>query len=381
MRKLLFATEYTSPDQNSTGYLWSRIISVCTSSGLAPEILSPSFRVDYESFGGNTSFFYKLIKQLSIALSLGYQILKKADSDSVLVTGTNPATLLIILPILALVRRFYWILLVHDVYPENLVAAGILSSDSPLYRILLCLFNIIYSTSHVQLCIGRDMQVLIEQKTGYKQRSLYLPNWVDENDVFPLPRDLRPLGIDGCVVFQFFGNIGRVQGLPALLASLSLVKSTNSAFIFIGGGAMVPDLQEFIANNPLIKIFYLGPLPLKDKNYGLSLCDVAFVSLDAGMLGLGVPSKAYFSLAAGKPLLASVHSKSEIGLLLDDYPAGWRCDPDSPEQLASTIDKLCANPQLITEMQPRHVFINNFSESVVLKDLLSLLKSCLYSPT
>jgi glycosyltransferase involved in cell wall biosynthesis len=181
-------------------------------------------------------------------------------------------------------------------------------------------------------------------------------------------------GWENHVVFQFFGNIGRVQGVDNLLKAISLVTSKNAAFVFIGGGAMVPAVEKFIEVNSNKAIKFFGPIPLIQKNKGLAMCDVALVSLEAGMLGLGVPSKSYFSLAAGKPILATVDADSEIGLMLSEFPVGWRCDPSSPQQLANLIDEICRSPEQINEKSPREVFLRNYSENVVLRKISENLR-------
>lgn len=373
MSKLLIATEYTSASQNSTGYIWSRIITKLFEEGLLAEVLSPSVPIKYESFEGDVNLFFKLIKQLWVAYSLAFKILKCSDSSSIVFTGTNPCLLLCIIPLLIMCRRFQWVLLVHDVFPENLVASGLVNDKSILFKLLTVFFDWIYSFADILICIGRDMECVMEGKTSNKGKSVYLPYWVDENDVYPLPRDLEVLGIENRVVFQFFGNIGRVQGIQSLLQAIAMVKSKNAAFVFIGGGALVSDVKEFIRLNPSRKVIYLGSFPLTERNKGLSLCDVALVSLEENMLGLGVPSKVYFSMAAGKPILAAVEANSEIGQMLNEYPVGWRCDPGSSEQLASMIDRICCCPSLLSNLHPRDVFLRNYSEKIVLKKLISLL--------
>jgi glycosyltransferase involved in cell wall biosynthesis len=181
------------------------------------------------------------------------------------------------------------------------------------------------------------------------------------------------------VVFQFFGNIGRVQGVENLLKAILLVTAKNAAFVFIGGGAMVPAVEKFIKANPSKSIKFIGPIPLDQKNKGLAMCDVALVSLEVGMFGLGVPSKSYFSLAAGKPILAAVDADSEIGLMLRDYPVGWRCEPGAPRQLAALVDEICRSPEIISEKKPRDIFLENYSENVVIGKFSTVLRSVIDS--
>ena len=126
-------------------------------------------------------------------------------------------------------KSFKWMLLVHDVFPENLIAAKVFESKSLLYRSVKYLFDKVYSSADTLIAIGRDMQILLKIKTKSINRIEYVPNWVDPNDVYPLTRDCSGLihnhGFDGKVVFQFFGNLGRLQGIQNLLNAILLVEN------------------------------------------------------------------------------------------------------------------------------------------------------------
>lgn len=378
MSRIIIAAEYVDENQNSTGYFWSRIISGLQSDGFDVVVLRPRSLNKYDSFEGDTGILKRLFKQFRISFDLAIQICRATQRGNIVFTGTNPAVLLCLMPVLKLLSGVRWVLLVHDIFPDNLLAAGLVNKKNPLFKIARYYFAWVYASPEKLLCIGRDMQSLLLEKTKGKARAVFVPNWANGDDVYPLPRGevsfFKNYRWERHVVFQFFGNIGRVQGVNSLLKAISLVTAKNAAFVFIGGGAMVPTVEAFIKNNPDKEIRFHGPIPLDQKNSGLAWCDVALVSLEAGMLGLGVPSKSYFSLAAGKPLLAAVDAKSEIGLMLNEFPVGWRCDADSPQQLASLIDEICFTPQQILDKKPREVFLANYAESVVLEKISSALR-------
>lgn len=383
MSRLIIATEYIDGGQNSTGYYWSRIISGLKSSD--SEVITlrlPRLLNEYESFKDGAGLIKKLIKQFYISFSLTIQLFRIYRKNDIVFTGTNPAIFLCLMPILKHLLGVKWVLLVHDIFPDNLLAAGLIRKKSPLLRIAKSYFSWVYASPSKLLCIGRDMQALIRAKTKSRANTVFIPNWADENEIFPLARNeldfFNDNGLKNHIVFQFFGNIGRVQGVKNLLNAISKVSAKNAAFVFIGGGALVPSVLKFIKENPEKNVRFLGPMPLHQKNEGLAMCDVAIVSLEAGMWGLGVPSKSYFSLAAGKPIVAVVDHGSEIGLMIEEFPIGWRCDPDSPDQLAKLIDDVCASRRKIAEMSPREIFLKNYSEKVVLEKICKELKCMNY---
>ena len=94
---------------------------------------------------------------------------------------------------------------------------------------------------------------------------------------------------------------------------------------------------------------------------------VAFVTLDDAMYGLGVPSKSYFSMAAGKPLLLVADSNSEIGRVIRESRVGWIVPPHQPQMLAEKIDELCEVGDLEeVGRRARKVVEWHFSEQAVL---------------
>jgi glycosyltransferase involved in cell wall biosynthesis len=91
------------------------------------------------------------------------------------------------------------------------------------------------------------------------------------------------------------------------------------------------------------------------------------------MVGLGVPSKAYFSMAADRPLLAVMEPDAEIALMVKEHNIGWVCDPGNPVALAALIEKICAMPIPLKIASSRHVFESHFSERIGLERFEKIL--------
>jgi glycosyltransferase involved in cell wall biosynthesis len=287
-------------------------------------------------------------------------------------SGTNPAVALLFVATLKRIIGFKWLLLVHDVFPENLVPAGILRNDSSLYWVVRRIFDIVYSLADILVAIGRDMREALIKKTKNDSRVIYIPNWVDADDVMPILRESNELlpedGWKNKTVFQFFGNLGRVQGLDNLLLALPHVKNTNAAFVFIGSGAQEELITAFIDRYPRLSIIRVPRLSFADNAKGLSACDVAIVSLAKGMEGLAVPSKAYFSLAADKPLLVVSDENSELHMLVRESKGlGWFCRSGDPIALAETIDAICNFNLAELRGSPRLAVIQSFSYNNAIK--------------
>jgi glycosyltransferase involved in cell wall biosynthesis len=383
--RLIILAQYVDAAENSTGYYWSKIIrgmarefdQVCV---ICPEssfrrVADPPERVVYLPFkdGGfnKNKLGLRLLGQSIQSLHIARALLSKVRRGDAVFTGTNPALSIYFISLVKRFRAFRWALLVHDVFPENLISAGVVGKRGILYRILKRSFDRAYRSPDVLIAIGRDMRELLAQKTGNNANVVFVPNWVDPADVAPKPRDSSGLlagrGWKDRVVFQFFGNLGRVQGVENMLNALGLVKSARASFIFIGSGARSGVIARFIAEHPHLEVALVPGLPFADNNAGLSACDVAIVSLGSGMKGLAVPSKAYFSLAADKPLLVVSEEGSELHLLLEEEESiGWFCRCEDPVALAGMIDAICDLDLGKLAGKPRRVAVEKFGSAAAI---------------
>lgn len=373
--KIVAVSEYTDREQNSTGYFWHQAINHLRDAGIPVHTASYTRKMAPRV---RSSVLLRVCLKLYISLRLIMSVARSARSGDVVFSGSNPEILLPMLVLLKPLLRFKLCVLVHDVFPDNLLPAGLLQSKQKSYLILLSFFGWVYRRFDSIVVIGRDMKKLVDSKVG-NERSIFIPNWVDHKEIVPCDRYcseiLNSLGWQNHIVFQFYGNMGRLQGLEGLLRGLEKVRKENSAFLFVGNGIMQPEIERFCARNS--RRYFLRPQGNFDRNAILGSCDVSIVCLKAGMLGLGVPSKGYFSLAADRPLLAIVDEGSELALMIRDHRVGWVCAPNDPDQIAATIDEICSKPIEIASGHCRRLMETEFSSDAALDKLTNLILAML----
>lgn len=101
-------------------------------------------------------------------------------------------------------------------------------------------------------------------------------------------------------------------------------------------------MKRYIEHNKnLNNVAYIAELPSTQRSLGLSSCDIAIVTLGEGMFGLGVPSKAYFSMAANRPILAIMNEDTEVSHMVTAYQIGWVDSSNQAQKLAQLIDEIC----------------------------------------
>lgn len=390
MKKIYLVTEYYHSNQNTTGYLFHKLyihlkkvygseLSMIVKEDKNNDVIDLDSIIVKDSNLDKKNLIQRLFFELLISFRFFIKILKNVKKHDLVFSGTTPIFLLIVMYLAKKMIGFKWILLVHDVFPENLVAAKVLKKQNFIYKMLKKIFDVFYAAPEKLIVIGQDMKDLVDRKTK-KKNSIVIQNWIDENDIQVESKQdneiLRKLNWQNeSPIFQFFGNIGRVQGVDNLVEAIKLIDpSKRPKFLFMGDGAYVKQLNHAIEtlNDPNLK--YIGPVQQNKKSKGLNAGDIAIVTLAEEMLGLGVPSKAYFSMAADKPLLAIMDENSEIACMIKDHRLGWVVQPGNPENLAKKLIEITDKFHTTELISSRQVLINNFSELVAMKKIVEVLQ-------
>lgn len=394
MKKVIVVSEFILPEQNSTGYFWHKIIQKMAQSAITDHIsvIAPADeqyipdhfdkKVELNLFDSPTYNKNSLISRVWGQIKQTHAFYKKIkgnlDRNIQVVSGTNPLFLMVLIAILKIFKPFKWCLLVHDVFPQNLVPAGILKKKSFFFKILNSIFNRVYAQADHIIVIGRDMEMVLRQK-NYKKDITVIPNWVDFKEIELRNKNdsdlIKQLNWENDTVFQFFGNIGRVQGIDHLIQAIQLVKHPQAKFLFIGGGSAVELVKSHIENNKkLNNVAYINELPSSQRSLGLSSCDIAIVTLADGMFGLGVPSKAYFSMAANRPILAIMDENAEVASMVKEHQIGWVDASNSPQQLAQLIDRICDKEKTSKMISPRTILEEHYHQDILLEKFIKTLR-------
>lgn len=387
--KIYLITEYYHENQNTTGYLLGKLYNFLNEQSDIDLVLiakkdehCPQYSNAYFISSpklDKRSLLKRFLYEVSISLKFLLEILRNVKKGSTVFTGTTPIFLLIIIFFTKKIIGFKWVLLVHDVFPENLVAAKVLKNKSYFYKFLKYFFDKVYTSADQVIVIGNDMKELVYSKTQLNNIHV-IQNWIDYKDIEvqkksenKILKELNWHNTDS-VVFQFFGNIGRVQGVDVICQAIQKMKYLPLAkFIFIGDGAYASILEEKINQLKLDNVYFWGALDQKEKSIGLNACDVALVTLTEGMLGLGVPSKSYFTMAADKPILAIMEEQAEVSTMVTQHNIGWTTPPEDIEALAKKLDDITLNFTQYKLNSPRNILIENYAEPIAMQKILKVI--------
>ena len=328
------------------------------------------------------SFIARIFKLLISSLQLFIKLFFSARKNDRVLIVTNPAFLILLMPILKWLKGVKYKVLVHDIFPENLVAIGKIKKNNFIYIFLKKIFDFAYCNAETCIAIGRDMKSVLENKNVIQSRIIVIPNWSEINIVKSINKLdtnlIKKLNVKDKFIFQFAGNLGYAQGLNNIIEAIKLTTNVNIHFLFIGAGALESKIKEFEKNNPLNNITHIGIQKRSEQNDFLNTCDVSIVSLSSGLLGLGVPSKSYNIMATGKPILIIANSESEISLCVKEYDIGWVAEPNNPLKLSELFDKIYKEyifNNKFNKTNSRHIAEEYFAKELILNkfsDLLSL---------
>lgn len=289
--------------------------------------------------------------------------------------------MLLMVSLIKKIKKIEWILLVHDVYPEAIFAAGITKKKGVEYFAIEKIFSHCYRSADKLIAIGCDMKDIIITKKGVPEKRVkIIQNWASDENIKPIQREKNEINKelkiqDDDFVFVFFGNMGRLQGIPNLLASAREITIPAIKILFIGSGYFHEQIKNAAENSENKNIMFYGEISSDKKNIGLTAGDVAIVSLEKNMYGLGVPSKTYFSMLADKPILAVMDKGTEVESMIAKHNIGWNCPPGNPKELALLMEQIyLTRNDWRNKIKPRKILDEFYSEEIALNKIFAFFK-------
>ncbi|MGD9561127.1 MAG: glycosyltransferase family 4 protein [Pyrinomonadaceae bacterium] len=377
-KRLWVVSELYYPEETSTGYYLTRIaegladkFEVKAISGQpnysARGVRAPKreLRNDVEIFraAGTTLdkniIAFRLINMLTLGASVLFTALRRFRAGDRVLVVTNPPAMPFIVAIASLLRGSVYSLLIHDNYPEILIAAEKVKQGSMTARFLQFLNRWLYKHTSRIIVVGRDMQELVSRKTaGLDVPITVIPNWAELETVSPAPRAgnalLAELGLERKFVLLYAGNIGPPNDIESIVrAAELLLPEKQYHFVFLGSGVKRPYLTREAKARSLENLTILDPRPRSEQIVFLNACDVSLVSLVSKMRGVSMPSRTYNILAAGKPIIGVTEPGSEVDRIIEEEGVGWNVPPGEPDQLVAVIRQAYSGQGTLAEMGRR----------------------------
>ena len=393
-KTLWVISELFPPEETSTGYIMGEIANAMTQKYDVKVICGPEvydekkkrvasnsntidkriqlFRV--QAVKENKQSKLSRIKKFFLMSWQLYQVAKKEvkKEDKVLMVS-NPFPLIILMGYLRKRRGFYLTMLVHDIFPETLHMD--MSIPSVIYDISERVFNKAYARVDTLISIGRDMNEILQKKCYGKNhipKIVTIENWGDIDGIKPRDREK-----DGSIKIQYAGNIGNAQGVGELVEILHEANNKIVHFGIWGTGSVEEKIKTRVKELGMEdQVKFYGPYSRNQQTEVLNDSDLSLVTLVKGMYGLGVPSKTYNILAAGKPILYIGERGTEIWRTVEENKIGYCFEPNDEKGVVEFIGSLSQNaiPDLrLKGKKARMLAENSYSKHSILSKYIEII--------
>ena len=267
----------------------------------------------------------------------------------------------------------------------------LLPSEGPIHSLALLLERLFTRAFDRVSTVSENMVRRAITKGVSPQRTIFFPNWVDVDEIHPLPPGSpnsfrEQFGLTDKTVVLYSGNMGNKQGLEILAplaASFAGHLPSGDArvhFLFCGDGAFRPQLNKLVGHLPNVTLIPLQPT---DKlNELLNAADIHILPQRVDAEDLVMPSKLTGMLSSGRPVIATANPGTRLAQIITgpDFAKafGLVVPPKDLPALCAAVKELASNASLrsVLGAHARTYAVRHLGRDKVLqrfeRDLLSL---------
>lgn len=250
--------------------------------------------------------------------------------------------------LLGMIRRRPVIYDVQDLWPEAVVATGMLRNQkiiSGIEAVVGWVYR--HAAGIVVLSDGYKNALLRKGVPANKIHRIY--NWCDESRIKPVLGGHQAQKSTFDIVYA--GNLGSAQALNHVIDAAALLKQQGEGrirFVFFGDGIDGERLRQQAVALDLDNVTFRGRVPPEAISAELDAADALLVHLaDEPVFAITIPSKTQAYFASGKPVLMAV--AGEAADIVTAARAGFAAKPCDAESIASAALELarCKGDRLI----------------------------------
>lgn len=397
--KLLILSEFFYPDKSSTPKVLTELAEDMVEYGLDVDVITSktSYKAEnsslkdrekykninikrvYSTEFNRNNFLGRIINYMTFLISTFMSVILKKDYDCILMVS-NPPILPIVGYLVNKIRHKPYIYLLHDVYPDIAVKVGAIKEKGIMFNSMSFINKKIFRSASKIIVLGHDMKQNLLDKGVPSDKIEIITNWADRNKIYKISKDNRfsiNNNINKTFNIVYTGNIGRFHDIETILDSAMKLKDNMMIkFIFVGDGYKKKLIEDFTKINNLKNIKLIGYQYGEDYNQLLNSANIFITTLDKGIEGLGVPSKTYSYLAAGKPIIAIMNSNSEIGSLVENNNLGIQVDSGDSEKIVEYILNIITDLNKYKEVEENifNIFEKKYDRKIVTKEFYNLIK-------
>lgn len=277
------------------------------------------------------------------------------------------------------VRGCPFVLILHDLHPDTAIRRGQLSEKSLFAKILKRQTSYLLSKSEAIVSLGRDVADYIKEEYEVaKERIKIIPNWGRSLEGESSLTETSETDDEHHFTVLYAGNFGEASDFMTLVEAAQRIQDIEKEinFSLVGNGRkkqmVITKAQEKSINN----ITFLDFLPERDYICELLKSSAFVLTLRPESKGMSVPSKLYYYLAAGKPILAIVPRESEVDLAIREDGFGISCANGDVQCVVNGLLRLKRDREYYDTLskRARTVFQTKYRREVVTQKYFQLVK-------
>jgi colanic acid biosynthesis glycosyl transferase WcaI len=231
---------------------------------------------------------------------------------------------------------------IQDLQVDAAKDLGMIKNESFL-NLMFGIEKFIFDTGDFVSTISTGMQKKIRHKYIDEDKTFLFPNWVDENVIYPLPKEqsLRSefgLSHDDKVIL-YSGNLGEKQGLEIIIEVAShFISRRDVHFIISGSGGGKDKLIKLAEDHGLDNIKFYPLQPYEKLSALLAMADIHLVLQKKSASDLVMPSKLTGILAAAGCALVTALPGTSLYHVIHRHQMGILVEPESVSALTRGIE-------------------------------------------
>jgi glycosyltransferase involved in cell wall biosynthesis len=243
---------------------------------------------------------------------------------------------------------------VRDLWPEALVNVGALKNPLVIGWLKRMAKKIYIGADHI-IALSPGMKDGIVRTGVPAGKVTTIPNACDL-DLFRPDLDgsgaRQRLGLNGKFTAIYFGAMGLANGLEYAIEAARILTERGKnhiALVLVGGGGKKAELEKMARDDQLTNVIFSDPVHGKAEVARIVAgCQACMTIFRASKENSWSPNKLFDALAAGKPVLINV--PGWLGETIENNHCGRCLDPESPRELADTLEELAADPEICRRM-------------------------------
>jgi colanic acid biosynthesis glycosyl transferase WcaI len=292
---------------------------------------------------GKAALLKRALAELLFTIRMFVALLVKLRRGDVALTVPAPFMLPYAFAAAARLRGARSVLIMHDLYPDVLIMAGLLKPHSLPASAMRGLNGLMFRALDAVVVIGRDTEKLLLRYGGMTSDKIrFIPNWAT------LARGVRAVDpenpyrrlLSARFVVGLSGNLGFTHDPVIVFEAARLLRDDEDIrFLLSGWGVGFDQLKAMQAEAKLPNVTLVDRVEDDQLEAFLSAADVWVIPYRRNVAGVSVPSRFYNLLAIGRPVILVSEPDAEAALTVIEHDVGWIVEPGNADALAKTISR------------------------------------------